>query len=102
LERIIQAILGAAPACITTLTIVNMPVYNNLVCLVGANSRTSTAHGTQVRPKTDLRLARLRLRVVAPLAAQGATFKEDNRADARAIMKPEALDVKNYSSHLRC
>jgi hypothetical protein len=50
---------------------------------------------TPGRPEGELRLRRLPFRIMTPLATEGATFKKNGRADARAVVNGVFLDIKN-------
>ena len=45
----------------------------------------------------ELRDGKLRFRIAAPAAAQGAAFEKNCRPDAWSILKAEMLDVENGS-----
>jgi hypothetical protein len=55
------------------------------------------AEKTSIPKIEHFRAHRLALRVVAPRASQRATLKKDSRADSRAVVQREFLDVENQS-----
>jgi len=75
-----------------------MRAIAHFVGMVGAGEYTLATGDTPFGNVAKLRFRVLPLGIVAPEAAQRATFEEDRGADARAIVQGEALYVENNVS----
>jgi len=67
--------------------------------LIGTSRNAFAASDATLREKLNFRLRSPALRIVAPKAAQGATFQKHCRPNSWPIVNGEALNVEDQTCH---